>query len=99
MPNVQVAKDWIRLLGKVKVITRLLFLRTSKTVSLMIFLRYTIDSSKLHDLGWKETTSWEEGLAKTVEWYKQYSSRYGNIEHVLVAHPRVGMESSNKHDV
>jgi UDP-glucose 4,6-dehydratase len=52
-------------------------------------LRYTINSSKLHDLGWKEEMSWEEGLNTTVEWYKKYTSRYGNIEGALVAHPRL----------
>jgi dTDP-D-glucose 4,6-dehydratase len=52
-------------------------------------LRYTINSSKLHELGWVEQMSWEEGLAITVDWYKQYSGRYGNIDAALVAHPRI----------
>ena len=52
-------------------------------------LRYTITSKKLHDLGWKEEMSWEEGLKITVEWYKKYTSRYGNIDNALVAHPRM----------
>ena len=34
--------------------------------------------------------SWEEGLKKTVEWYKTYGARYGSIESALVAHPRAG---------
>lgn len=52
-------------------------------------LRYTINSSKLHELGWKEEMSWEDGLMTTVEWYKKYTSRYGNIDSALVAHPRI----------
>lgn len=52
-------------------------------------LRYTINSSKLHKLGWKEEMSWEEGLKNTVEWYKKYNYRYGNIDAALVAHPRM----------
>lgn len=33
-------------------------------------LRYAIDSSKIqNELGWKPTTSFEEGLRKTVNWY------------------------------
>lgn len=52
-------------------------------------LRYTINSSKLHQLGWTEEMSWEEGLKTTVEWYQKYTSRYGNIEGALVAHPRL----------
>ena len=52
-------------------------------------LRYTINSSKLHELGWKEEMSWDEGLKITVDWYKKYTGRYGNIENALVAHPRM----------
>jgi dTDP-D-glucose 4,6-dehydratase len=52
-------------------------------------LRYTINSSKLHALGWKEEMSWEEGLKTTVDWYKKYSGRYGNFDDALVAHPRM----------
>jgi dTDP-D-glucose 4,6-dehydratase len=32
--------------------------------------------------------TWEEGLSKTVDWYKKYTSCYGDIENALVAHPR-----------
>ena len=52
-------------------------------------LRYTIDNSALEALGWKELMPWEEGLKRTVEWYKTYSVRYANIEQALVAHPRI----------
>ena len=52
-------------------------------------LRYTINSSKLHELGWKEEMSWDEGIRKTVDWYKNYTNRYGNIDQALVAHPRM----------
>lgn len=61
-------------------------------------LRYTITSKKLHDLGWKEEMSWEEGLATTVEWYKKYTSRYGNIDNALVAHPRMLNNASQVSD-
>jgi UDP-glucose 4,6-dehydratase len=52
-------------------------------------LRYTIDNSALEALGWKELMPWEEGLKRTVDWYKTYSVRYVNIEQALVAHPRI----------
>jgi len=85
-PNVQVAKDLIELLGK-----------KDRTEELITFvpdrkfndLRYTINSSKLHKLGWKEEMSWEEGLKTTVEWYMKNTYRYGNIDQALVAHPRI----------
>ena len=33
-------------------------------------LRYAIDATKINsDLGWKPTVSFEEGLAKTIDWY------------------------------
>eukprot|EP00957_Ditylum_brightwellii_P204943 15341495-Ditylum_brightwellii.AAC.1 len=64
LPNVQVAKDLIRLMGK-----------EDKEDELVTFvpdrkfndLRYTIDSSRLHKLGWTELMTWEEGLKTTVE--------------------------------
>lgn len=52
-------------------------------------LRYTINSSKLHLLGWTEKMDWEEGLKITVEWYKKHTNRYGDISNALVAHPRM----------
>eukprot|EP00904_Undaria_pinnatifida_P009244 jgi/Undpi1/544/HiC_scaffold_10.g04008.m1 len=54
-------------------------------------LRYTINNNKLEELGWKEETSWEKGLAETVAWYKANTSRFGDVEHCLVAHPRAGL--------
>ena len=32
---------------------------------------YLIDSSKLHGLGWAVQVGWEEGIKRTVEWYKR----------------------------
>jgi dTDP-glucose 4,6-dehydratase len=33
-------------------------------------LRYAIDSAKIqHELGWKPSLQFEEGIEKTVEWY------------------------------
>jgi len=55
-------------------------------------LRYYINSARLHELGWQEQMSWEDGLRITFDWYRQFSGRYGNIENALVAHPRVGID-------
>jgi len=85
-PNVQVAKDLIKLLGKEAEEDDLITFVPDRKFN---DLRYTINSSKLHKLGWKEEMSWEEGISTTVEWYKKYTSRYGNIENALVAHPRI----------
>eukprot|EP00594_Rhizosolenia_setigera_P017381 CAMPEP_0178968714 /NCGR_PEP_ID=MMETSP0789-20121207/18424_1 /TAXON_ID=3005 /ORGANISM="Rhizosolenia setigera, Strain CCMP 1694" /LENGTH=351 /DNA_ID=CAMNT_0020654707 /DNA_START=38 /DNA_END=1093 /DNA_ORIENTATION=+ len=82
-PNLQVAKDLIKILGKDE--SLITFVPDRKFND----LRYTINSSKLHALGWEEKMPWEQGLRETVEWYKQYTSRYGNIDNALVAHPRI----------
>jgi UDP-glucose 4,6-dehydratase len=88
--NIEVARDLLRLLGY-----------EGREEEMMTFvpdrffndLRYHIDSSRLHELGWREEMSWEEGLRRTVEWYRTYGDRYGNIESALVAHPRAGLDS------
>lgn len=53
-------------------------------------LRYPLDCAKLHELGWRETVSWEEGLKATVDWYKKYSGNWEGVAAALVAHPRRG---------
>jgi len=86
LANLEVAKMLIKLLGK-----------EDETDDYITFvpdrkfndLRYTINSTKLHELGWVEQMGWEEGLKTTVDWYKNYTNRYGNIEQALVAHPRM----------
>jgi UDP-glucose 4,6-dehydratase len=54
-------------------------------------LRYPLDCSKLHELGWREEVAWEDGLARTVEWYLKFSGNWGDISSALVAHPRRGL--------
>jgi len=43
--------------------------------------------------------TWDEGLKLTVDWYKKYTSRYGNIENALVAHPRMLDGNVNTPDI
>lgn len=31
--------------------------------------RYSVDCSKIHNLGWNETTNLEDGLKDTIKWY------------------------------
>lgn len=89
--NLRVAQDIIRLMGK-----------SSKEDDLISFvsdrkfndLRYTINSGKLHKLGWKEEITWEDGLRQTIEWYEKFTYRYGNIDQALVPHPRIGMNTT-----
>jgi dTDP-glucose 4,6-dehydratase len=46
--------------------------------------RYAIDATKLHQLGWKSTTSFQEGLDITIEWYKKNFNNWENAELALV---------------
>jgi len=86
LPNIEVAKTLIKILGKSDEESDYIVTVPDRKFN---DLRYTINSDKLHELGWREEMSWEEGLSATVEWYKNYTHRYGNIDQALVAHPRI----------
>ncbi|KAK6237107.1 hypothetical protein QUC31_020892 [Theobroma cacao] len=49
--------------------------------------RYFLDDQKLKKLGWKERTSWEEGLKMTMEWYTSNSDWWGDVSAALSPHP------------
>ena len=49
--------------------------------------RYFIDCSKMRELGWEPKVSFDEGLQKTIDWYRANPNHFGNIEDSLVAHP------------
>ena len=54
--------------------------------------RYSLDVSKLEQLGWKATTSFEEGLNRTVDWYLNHRNNWERTNEALVAHPRFGQK-------
>lgn len=57
-------------------------------------LRYYIDTSETEKLGWKPEVTFEDGLAKTIEWYRNpanASNWIAPVDTALVAHPRVGL--------
>jgi len=86
--NLDVAKKLIGILGREEDADELIEFVPDRRFN---DLRYTINSQKLHELGWTEEMPWDEGLATTVEWYKECTGRFGNIEDALVAHPRIGV--------
>lgn len=52
--------------------------------------RYYIGSDKLAALGWRETTSWEDGLKRTIDWYLATDCGdywQGDLEAALRPHP------------
>lgn len=85
--NIEVAKDLIRLLGYQQPDDMMQFVEDRAFND----LRYHINSDRLYELGWRECVTWENGLADTVKWYQSHTSRYGNIDSALVAHPREGL--------
>jgi dTDP-glucose 4,6-dehydratase len=52
--------------------------------------RYAVDGTKLRNLGWDQKTPFEQGLATTVKWYKQFGEEWwGDITKVLTPFPEV----------
>jgi len=51
--------------------------------------RYSINFDLLTSLGWKAKVNWEEGLKKTLEWYKNTNIEewFKGTESILAAHP------------
>ena len=86
IPNLEVARQLLKIFGRESEEDKWITFVPDRKFN---DLRYTINSDKLHSLGWNEEMSWEEGLKETVEWYTKYTSRYGDISAALVAHPRM----------
>ncbi|XP_027932665.1 trifunctional UDP-glucose 4,6-dehydratase/UDP-4-keto-6-deoxy-D-glucose 3,5-epimerase/UDP-4-keto-L-rhamnose-reductase RHM1-like [Vigna unguiculata] len=51
--------------------------------------RYFLDDEKLKNLGWCESTTWEEGLRKTLSWYVKNPDWWGDVSGALLPHPRM----------
>ena len=50
--------------------------------------RYSVDGTKLKNLGWDQKTSFRDGLRATVDWYKEYGEQWwGDITQVLTPFP------------
>jgi len=53
-------------------------------------MRYAVDGTKLRQLGWDQKTSFEDGLAITVDWYKRFGEAWwGDISKILTPFPVV----------
>jgi dTDP-glucose 4,6-dehydratase len=52
--------------------------------------RYAVDGTKLRQLGWEQKTSFADGMAITVNWYKNFGEKWwGDITKVLTPFPTV----------
>jgi dTDP-glucose 4,6-dehydratase len=43
-------------------------------------LRYALDTTKLQELGWHPTVAFDEGLARTVDWYREHEAWWRPIK-------------------
>ncbi|XP_022962590.1 trifunctional UDP-glucose 4,6-dehydratase/UDP-4-keto-6-deoxy-D-glucose 3,5-epimerase/UDP-4-keto-L-rhamnose-reductase RHM3-like [Cucurbita moschata] len=60
--------------------------------------RYFLDDQKLKKLGWKESTPWEEGLKRTLDWYTQNPDWWGDVSAALDPHPRISVATHSNED-
>jgi UDP-glucose 4,6-dehydratase len=51
--------------------------------------RYFLDEKKLKALGWSEKTTWEVGLRRTMDWYRDNQGFWGDVSGALKPHPRM----------
>ncbi len=63
--NIDIAKEIVKQLKKPEELIKFVEDRPGHDI------RYAVDCSKLNDLGWQPEVDLEEGLAKTVAWYKK----------------------------
>lgn len=65
--NVQVVNTLLKLTGKPRSLMKFVKDRLGHDI------RYSIDTEKISELGWKPRTRFEKGIKKTLEWYTQNS--------------------------
>ena len=66
--NIQVIKTILKLMGKPE--NSIDFVKDRPGHD----LRYSLNTTKIEKIGWKSKTSFEEGIKKTIEWYKHNES-------------------------
>lgn len=66
-------------------------IRAFQQLTKLLCRRYYICDNKLNTLGWREQTTWEQGLKKTIDWYLQHGFKEfwdnGDVEAALQPHP------------
>ncbi|ESN90174.1 hypothetical protein HELRODRAFT_104422 [Helobdella robusta] len=50
--------------------------------------RYSMDSTKMHALGWRPMVTWEEGISGTIAWYRENFNNWSYAEDALRPFPR-----------
>ncbi|KAF7725659.1 hypothetical protein EC973_009466 [Apophysomyces ossiformis] len=86
--NLELAKRLIRLFGYKNVDDYLEFSQDRAFND----KRYAVDCSKLEKLGWQPRMEFDQGLLKTIEWYRNCTDEWwGDISSALVPHPLKAM--------
>lgn len=73
--NIDVAQQIVNLLEKPQSLIKLVKDRLGHD------MRYALDCTKIHELGWKPQTGFAEGLARTVRWYHDNTDWWKKIKH------------------
>lgn len=82
--NLDVAQQLIKLIGKSNSEKSIEYVEDRKFND----KRYHINVEKLAKLGWKPEIDWETGLKLTIDWYRENTEHWVNVENVLAAHPQ-----------
>jgi dTDP-glucose 4,6-dehydratase len=74
VPNIDLTREILRQLGKGEALIRWVADRPGHD------RRYSIDCSKLRALGWEPATSYADGLARTIDWYREHEDWWRPIK-------------------
>lgn len=74
IPNIEITEMILNKLGKPKSLIKPVPDRPAHD------RRYSLDCSKIHELGWKPAHNFEDALDQTIEWYKNNEEWWRNIK-------------------
>jgi dTDP-glucose 4,6-dehydratase len=79
--NLEVVREILRIMGKSEDLLEFVEDRPGHDI------RYSLDSSKIRDLGWRPRRSFESGIKETVRWYMENEGWWRPIVDERVLHP------------
>jgi dTDP-glucose 4,6-dehydratase len=79
--NLEVVREILRIMGKSEDLLEFVEDRPGHDI------RYSLDSSKIRDIGWRPRRSFESGIKETVRWYMENEGWWRPIVDERVLHP------------